>query len=325
MTQKIEISYRTIVFTVLFLLFLWAIFLIRDLILLLFIAVIVMTVFDPMVQALTRLRIPKGLSILSSYVLVFAVFGFIVAGVVPPLISETSSLVAGLPKYLENLSLTPAVSDQILTEVLTKLGNIPGQLLKVGISLFSNVFGIITVLVFAFYMLLSRDKLDEQLALFFGEDRKAEFRKLIDELEKRLGGWARGQLLLMFLIAIANFIGLSLLKVPYALPLALLAGVLEIVPFLGPIIAAVPAAIIGFGISLPVGIGVIIMAFAIQQIEGSFLIPRVFQKSTGLSPIITLLALAIGGRLAGISGVLISVPIVITLQVFIKRYVLSKD
>lgn len=325
MTRKVEISYRTIVFTVLFLLFLWAIYLIKDLILLLFIALIVMTVFDPLVQKLTNLRIPKGLSILISYILVFAVFAFIVAGIVPPLVSETGSLVAGLPQYLEKLPLTPTISDQLITEVLTILGGFPGQLLKVGISLFSNIFGILTVLAFAFYMLLSRDKLDEQLAIFFGEERKAEFRKLIDELEKSLGGWARGQLLLMFIVGVANFIILSLLRVPYALPLALLAGVLEIVPYLGPIIAAVPAAIIGFGISAPVGMGVIAMSFAIQQVEGYFLIPRVFQKSTGLSPIMTLLALAIGGRLAGISGVLISVPVVITLQVFIKRYILTKN
>lgn len=325
MIRRVEVSHRTIIFTVLFLLFLWFLFLIRDIILLLFIALLVMTIFDPMVKKLGKLKIPRGPSILTSYLLVFTFFGFVIAGIVPPLVSETASLVTGLPGYLENLRVTPAVSDQVITEVLTKLGGLPGQLLKVGVSLFSNVFGIITVLVFAFYLLLSRERLDEQLGAFFGEDRKKDFGQLIDELEKRLGGWARGQLLLMFLVGLANFVGLTLLGIPYALPLAILAGILEVIPYLGPVIAAIPSAIIGFGISVPIGLGVAVMAFAIQQIEGYFLIPRVLQKSVGLSPIVTLLALAIGGKLAGIPGVLISVPVVITLQVLMKRYILPED
>ena len=325
MTRKVEISHRTIIFTVLFLLFLWFLYAIRDILLLLFVSLLVMTIFNPLVKTLNRLKIPRGLSIFISYLLVFTLLGAVAAGIVPPLVSETSSLVAGLPEYLERLNVTPAVSDQVVTELLTKLGSLPGQLLKVGVSLFSNVFGMITVLIFAFYMLLSREKLDEQLGIFFGEERKKDFGKLIDDLEKGLGGWARGQLMLMFLVGLGNFIGLSLLGIPYALPLALLAGILEIVPYLGPVVAAVPATIIGFGISPPIGIGVIIMAIAIQQLEGYLFIPKIVQKASGVSPIITLLALAIGGKLAGVPGVIISVPVVITLQVLAKRYIFPKD
>ena len=325
MTRKVEISHRTIIFTVLFLLFLWFLYAIRDILLLLFVSLLVMTIFNPLVKTLNRLKIPRGLSIFISYLLVFTLLGAVAAGIVPPLVSETSSLVAGLPEYLERLNVTPAVSDQVVTELLTKLGSLPGQLIKVGVSLFSNVFGMITVLIFAFYMLLSREKLDEQLGIFFGEERKKDFGKLIDDLEKGLGGWARGQLMLMFLVGLGNFIGLSLLGIPYALPLALLAGILEIVPYLGPVVAAVPATIIGFGISPPIGIGVIIMAIAIQQLEGYLFIPKIVQKASGVSPIITLLALAIGGKLAGVPGVIISVPVVITLQVLAKRYIFPKE
>ncbi len=325
MLKKIEISHRTIIFTALFILLLWFLYLIRDIILLLFVALLVMTIFDPMVKGLGKLRLPRGISILLSYFLVFTVLGVAIAGIIPPLVEETGSLVAGLPSYLENLRVTPAVSDQVITEILTKLSSVPGQLLKVGVSLFSNVFGLITVLIFAFYMLLTREKLDEQLGAFFGDERKKDIKGLIDELDKRLGGWARGQLLLMFLVGLANFVALTLLGIPYALPLALLAGILEIVPYLGPLIAAIPAAIIGFGISTPIGLGVVIMAFAIQQIEGYFLIPKIVQKTSGVSPMITLLALAIGGKLAGVSGMLISVPVIVTIQVFVKRYILSKD
>src|SRR4029079_15977780 len=103
---------------------------------------------------------------------------------------------------------------------------------------------IIAVLIFAFYLLLARNKFDEQLSMFFGDARKAEAASLINTLEKRLGGWARGQLALMFLVALLTYIGLTILRVPYAMPLAILAGILEIVPYLGPIVGAVPSVLI---------------------------------------------------------------------------------
>lgn len=320
MLKKVEISHRTIVFTVFFLLFLWFLYYIRDTIFLFFLALLVMTIFDPTVRALGKFKIPRALSILICYIIAFTIVGGALVMILPPLVDETSSLVTGLPTYLGNLGIAPTFSQEALTELLTKLGSLPGQLLKFGISLFSNIFGVITVLVLSFYLLLSREKLDEQLGVFFGEEKKKELRGLIDELETRLGGWARGQLLLMFLVGVANFIGLTLLGIPFALPLALLAGILEIIPYLGPIIAAIPAVIIGFGISVPVGLGVVILALLIQQIEASILVPKIVQKSVGIAPIITLLALIIGGKLFGVTGMLISIPLVITLQVLTKRY-----
>src|SRR3972149_4310922 len=107
MLKKIEISHRTIIFTVLFLLFLWFLYTIRDIILLLFLSLLVMTIFHPMVKRLEKLRIPRSISILISYVLVFVFLGVVVAVVIPPLISETTSLVIGLPSYLANVNIAP--------------------------------------------------------------------------------------------------------------------------------------------------------------------------------------------------------------------------
>jgi len=147
---------------------------------------------------------------------------------------------------------------------------------------------------------------------------------LINILEGRLGGWARGQLGLMLVIAFANYIGLSLLGIPYALPLSILAGLLEIIPYIGPIIAAIPAVVIGFGTSPILGMAVAAMAFLIQQLENYVFVPKIMQKSAGVNPIITLLALAIGFRLAGVIGLLISVPFYIIFQVLANEYILKK-
>ena len=159
-----------------------------------------------------------------------------------------------------------------------------------------------------------------KVGFFFGDEKKKELGTIIDTLEKRLGGWARGEISLMLLVGVSTFIGLSLIGIPFALPLSILAGILEIVPYLGPVIAAIPSVIIGFGISPLTGFGVAALAFVIQQLENYVFVPKVMEKSVGVSPIITLLALAIGARVAGIVGMIISVPSVITLQVLIKQY-----
>jgi len=139
-------------------------------------------------------------------------------------------------------------------------------------------------------------------------------------LEKRLGGWARGELTLMILVGVLNFIALTILKIPFALPIAILSGILEIVPYLGPVIGAIPGVMIGFGISPLTGLGAALAAFLIQQFEGYVFVPKVMEKSVGVSPVITIIALSIGGRVAGILGVVISVPVVITIHVLLKEY-----
>jgi predicted PurR-regulated permease PerM len=126
----------------------------------------------------------------------------------------------------------------------------------------------------------------------------------------------------MFIVGLANYIGLTLLGIPFALPLAILAGLLEIVPYVGPLIAAVPAVLIGFGISPILGTATAALAFLVQQLENYIFVPKVMEKSTGVHPIITLLSLAIGFKLLGMIGILIAVPVYITFQVLIQSYVL---
>ncbi len=320
MPRKVEISHKTIIFAVLFLLSLGFIYRISDLIVQLFVALLVMAVLNPFVTKLSSWRIPRGLSVLISYILFFGVIGGVVALVLPPLIDQTTNFANSLPGYIANSGINPAISGQLVDELLGQVGKIPEQTVKFSLSVFSNVLAIFTVLVFAFYMLLSRAKLDEQLAGIVGEEREAGIARILNKLEERLGGWARGQFGLMLIVGTLNFIALSILHIPFALPLAILAGILEIVPFIGPIIAAIPAVIIGFGISPFAGFGVVAVAFLIQQLENYVFVPKIMEKSVGVSPIITLMALAIGQRFAGVVGMIISVPLVITLHVVIQEY-----
>lgn len=323
MWRKIEISHRTIIFAVLFLLSLGFIYLIRDIILELFVALILMTILEPMVARLSKIKIPRTISILVTYVLVLGIFGGIIALIVPALIDQTTSFVNALPGYISNIGITKAWSDQIIAGFLATAGNAPGEIFQFTFSVFNNVLAIITVLVFAFYMLLAREKLKDQLGFLFGEEKKKELGRVIDQLEIRLGGWARGELILMFMIGLGVYIGLRLIGIPFALPLSILSGILEIVPFLGPVISAIPGILIGFGISPIIGLGVAALYFLVHQLEGYILVPKIMEKSVGVSPIITLIALAVGARLAGIVGVIVSVPTVIAIQVLAKEYLIK--
>ncbi|MGA2910324.1 MAG: AI-2E family transporter [Candidatus Microgenomates bacterium] len=320
MPSKIEISHKTVIFTVFFLLGLWFLFFVREIILELFVALLLMTILEPLVAGLTRIKIPRALSVLLTYILVIGIFGGVIALVVPTLIQQTANFVTALPFYLSNIGINSTTSGDIIKGLLTQLGGVPGQVLNFTFSVFSNLLIILSILVFAFYMLLTRDKLQDQLGFLFGEAKRERIGRFIDILERKLGKWARGQLILMFSIGLGTYIGLFLIGIPFALPLAILAGILEIVPILGPIVSAIPAILIGFGISPLVGFGVAVVAFLVHQLEGYVLIPKIMEKSVGVSPLVVLISLAIGAKLAGIMGVIVSIPFVITLQVLAKEY-----
>ncbi len=324
MPRKVEISHRTIVFTVLFLISLWFLYFTRDIILEFFVALLIMAILNPLVTKLGRLRIPRALSILVTYLAILGILGFAVAGVLPPLIEQTTGFANSLPSYLINLGLGRYMSDQVTSQLLSQVGSLPEQVVRISVSAFSNVLSALFVLVFAFYLLMARDRLDEHLSFFFGEEKKREVKRIIDALEDKLGGWARGELTLMFLVGAANYVGLTLLGIPFAISLSILAGLLEIVPYIGPIVSTVVVTIIGLSISPIMGLAVLAMAFLIQQVENYVFVPKIMEKSVGVNPIIVILALTIGFRLFGFVGVLISVPAVITLQVLTKEYLFSE-
>ncbi|KKQ98391.1 MAG: hypothetical protein UT24_C0004G0013 [Candidatus Woesebacteria bacterium GW2011_GWB1_39_12] len=323
MPQKIEISQKTIIFTAFFLAGLWIVYYIRDIILQLYLALLITTVLSPIIGKLSKYKIPKTVSILLAYLTLLTIISFSVAAIVPPLVEQTSSFISNLPLFLKNVGFSVVISDQIVQQLITQLGSLPAQIAKLTLSLFSNVIGVVAVLVFAFYLLSERERLEEQLAHFVGEKKKDELVKVMSALEIRLGSWAIGQITLMFVVGLTSYIGLRLLGIPFALPLAILAGILEVIPYIGPTLAAIPAVLIGFGISPILGFATAALAFLIQQLENYVFVPQIMRRSTGVNPVITLLALAIGFRLAGIIGILIAVPVYITIQVVTKEYFLK--
>lgn len=320
MPRKIEISHRTIIFTFFLIGFLWLLFLIRDLILQLFMAVFIATIFDPYVTKLSFKGVPRTLAVLFIYVLVIGVLSLAIASIVPALVEQTHSFFVNFPTFLSKIGISSFFSGEITTETLNQLGAVPSKIAATTVSIFSNIFQIITVLVFSFYILSEKRGLYSQITSLFGPEKEKEINGSIVLVEKRIGNWSRAELILMVTIGLLNYIGLKLLGIPFALPLAILAGLLEIIPYIGPIIAAVPAVIIGFGISPVIGIATAAMSTLIQQLENYVLVPKVMQTNVGVNPVVTLICIAIGARLAGIAGVIIAVPVYISVEVLLLKY-----
>jgi predicted PurR-regulated permease PerM len=175
-----------------------------------------------------------------------------------------------------------------------------------------------------FYLLLERINLTKYLTVLFGADKEKEVIIVINNIEKRLGSWVRGELTLMVLIGLMSYIGLRLLGVEFALPLAILAGLLEILPNIGPVVSAVPAVLTGLMISPMMALAILALYFLIHQAENTLVAPKVMQKVVGINPLVTILSLAIGFKLAGVSGAILAIPVVLVIQEIANWFLSSK-
>lgn len=284
-----------------------------------------MAILNPTVTKLQKYKIPRAASIIIVYLILIALLIFSIATLIPALVDQTSKFTTALPNILEQLHIPVSLVDQTTRELTSQLSSLPSQLLRISISVFSNILAFLTVFFFALYFLLARNKIDTQLESFLTEDQAKKVENILKNMEKELGGWARGQIILMLMVGTTTYIGLTILGIPYALPLALLAGVLEIIPNIGPFLSAIPAVIVGLGISPFTGAAVAALGFLIQQVENYIFVPKVMERSANVSPVVTLLSLVIGFRVAGIVGAILSVPIVITGRVILKEFASKKS
>jgi len=307
--KKIEISQRTIIFTVGLLLSLWFLYQIRSIIVLLFIAFILMTAVNPLIKFTQKIKLPIILVLFIAYFGLLTLLSTVIASLVPAVVQQTKDFTIVFPNYLHSLEST--FNAQFDPNMLGDfLNTIPSNLLKFATGVFSNLMNILALFFMTYYLVLERPMLHKYLLNFF-EDRNAEVKaeNLVLAIEKRVGGWIRGELLLMLIIGLLTYVGLILLKVPFALPLAVLAGLLELVPNLGPILAAVPAFVIGLTVSPVIALGTVLLSLVIQQLENNLIVPKVMLSATGTPPLTTIVVLLVGFTLGGIMGAVLSIPL----------------
>lgn len=318
--DKIEISYKTIIFTVFFLIALWFLYQIRSIILFLFICIIFASALGPIVDRLEKIKIPRPVAIMFIYLLIIGILTAVLAIIIPVLISQTIALINNLPEFLNKIGFYRLqLQPDIFNEPFTKL---PGGLFKIISSTFSNVIMIFAFFVITFYLLMERKHLNRHVRFFFGLESEKKVERLALELENKLGGWVRGQLLLMLIIGLMSWVGMRLLDLDFVLPLAIIAGLLEIIPNIGPTVSMIPALIVGFASSPMMGLAVIAMYFLIQQLENNLIVPKIMQSAVGLHPLVTLLSLMIGFGIGGVGGSLLAIPTVLFIRILVNNFYL---
>lgn len=311
--QKIEISAKTIVFTIMFILSLGLLWQIRELIFSLFIAFIIAGALKPSVSFLEGIKFPRIIASLIVYLLfIFAIYGMF-SLIIPPLLSEMIFLFKNLPEIIKSIipQSNVAINFDFLTQNIPSIANQTLSFIK---GIFSNAIFVTSTLFFGFYFLLEKNLEGKLLSNFFDEVEISKIEFVSNRAQKRMSSWFWGEIILMFVVGTMTYIGLNIIGMKYALALAVLAGLLEVIPSLGPIASSVPAILIGLSYSPIMGLYCTILYLIVQQLENNLVVPVVMKKATGLHPIITLIAMVIGGKLAGIMGVLLAVPSTIFIE-----------
>ncbi|HOR01813.1 MAG TPA: AI-2E family transporter [Candidatus Woesebacteria bacterium] len=322
--KKIEISYKTIVFTVLFLIGLFVLWQVRALIILMFISFIFMEVLNPAIVKLEKYKIPRPLAILIVYLIIIAIVSLTIAGIVPILVQQTSDLIKTLPETLEDINIfgTNAID---WSSQLKVLENLPSSIAKTAVSLVSNIMSGFVIMFLTFYMLLEKKNFSKYGLQVFGTRGNQKFMDIVEKLEKRLGSWVTAEFFLMTIIGVMSYIGYTLLGLNYAVPLAIFAGLLEAIPSIGPTVTTIVASLVGFTTSPLTGFLTIGFGIIIQQLENNIIVPKVMKQTVGFNPLVTILLIAAGAKLGGVVGAILALPIFLTIQTVFEVLIPRKN
>jgi predicted PurR-regulated permease PerM len=338
MHRSIEISSGTIIRAILLILLVWFLFVVRDIIMLVILSLIIVSAIDPIVDWFQRKKIPRTATVLLIYVVFLALIGFTISLLVSPIASEIKGLGNTLPVLIEKMngyfqSLKIVAADQnfgnqlagSLSGVSDNISNFGSNLFSGTISFFGGVLSFLIVLSIAFYLCVQESGSKKFFASLLPAEHQKYALELVDRIQHKMGRWLQGQIVLMVLVFIIDYIGLLIIGAPYALILAIMAGILEIVPYVGPIISAVVATIFGLLHGPVTGLLVLILFASVQQLEGYVFAPLIMKKAVGLNPVVVIIALIIGAKLSGVLGVIVSVPIATAVGEIIKDLTSNKE
>ncbi|OGH69807.1 MAG: hypothetical protein A3C90_03265 [Candidatus Magasanikbacteria bacterium RIFCSPHIGHO2_02_FULL_51_14] len=335
--NHISISTGTIFKVVAIGLALYLLYLVWNIALILFVSLILSALIGPFADWFQKKRIPRALAVLLIYVILFGILGFVIAFLAPVVARDVPALVDNLGKAWVGLQ-----ENESWQKILEGVQNAQASLSRYGASageaavarpdvggtisgvystlsgLFGGVVTFILILVMTFYLVVQEDPLKKIVHSVVPDERVPYVANLIQRMRDKLGLWIRGQMILSAIIGLAVFLGLSLLGVKYASVLALIAALLEFIPYVGPIMASIPALFLAFSQGGLIKLALVFAMFVvIQQLENNLLVPKVMQRAVGLNPVISIVALLVGAQLAGILGALVAIPVATALSVFI--------
>lgn len=326
----IHITTGAILKTLLLLVAAYFVFVLRELVLALITAVVFASAAEPITKKLVSYKIPRIVSVVLIYVSVAAIIVGTFYFLLLPLFGELSSFLSNMPVYLSSLDAWSPIqatgilkSDAVVQSISKSLtikdvisqftgiaANSSDGLIRTLSTMFGGFVSLLLIFVVSFYLSVQEDGVSHFLRVI----TPFRYKKYVVDLWKRsqykIGLWMQGQLLLIVMVAVLVFLGLTILGVRHALLLAVLAGVLEIVPVFGPLMFSIPGIVVAFsdgGVTL--GLVVAGMYLIIQQFEAHLIYPLVVKKVTGVPALVVIIGLVVGAQLAGFLGILLSAPL----------------
>jgi len=335
----INISTATIFRIIIILLAFAVIYLLKDVILLLVISIVLASALNPWVNALQRRKVPRILATVMIYILFLGAFVMIIMLLIPPMAKEISDIAKNFPTYYNRV-----VSDfqhfrefsaqqTLLNNLESALQSLQANLAQTTAGAFSALVGVfggffsfIVILVITFYALLEENAVRQFIRSVTPLKYQPYVFQQVNRSQERLQLWLKGQLILCLIIGVLSYIGLLILGVKYSLVLALWAGLTEFIPYIGPFLGGIPAVFIALTTdSFIKGMMVAVWYIIIQQLENHLLVPKVMQKTVGLNPLVVIVVMLIGGKIAGIVGILLAIPLTLIIKVFAEDLFAMKE
>ncbi|MFA6593660.1 MAG: AI-2E family transporter [Candidatus Buchananbacteria bacterium] len=333
--KKITIDFKlsTLLKIVAVCLAVFLLFYIREILLMVFVSLILASAIKPWVDWFGKNKVPRALGILIIYLIGLWVVFMAFFLLIDPISLEVKNLSDDFPVYWQKISsgwssleafsqshgLKESIEDA-LSNMQAGLASLATNLIGGIVSFIGNLFSLLVILVMTFYLAVYDRQMKAGARSLLPAKHRDYFDHLVDRMQEKIGLWLRGQLLLCLVIFVMSLAGLLLLGVKYAWVLALLAGLVEIIPYLGPFIAGIPIVFIASTQSLWLGLAALILFVAIQQLENYFITPQIMRKAIGLNPVITIIAMMIGFELSGLLGIILSVPVATAIGVGLGDY-----
>ena len=319
----------------------WFVWQVRSILLLLAVGILFASIVEPLVNRLRRIGWSRGQALLAWYVVFFAILLVDIYYRSPVVFRQISNFDEAIPGIFDNLRDQAAHSSnetirRTATRSITQaevwwstFRNNPDVDPDQAFTLVNSVFGvglsIISTLIVTFYWTVEKLSIKRWILGLFPFTIRARTHAVWDEVEYRIGGWARGQILLMLAIGMICTAVYRAIDLRFWLALGILAGITEVIPYIGPILAGAAAAMVALTESPEKAILVILLVFAVQQLEGAFLVPRIMKFAVGMTPLTVVLAVLIGNRLGGPAGSIIAIPIGAAVQVIGASLIRSRD
>jgi len=328
----LDISWGTILKISLAFIVFYIIYLVKDILIWFIFALIISVLFNPAINFMQRIRIPRVLAVIFIYVAIFGILGLLVYWMAPAFFSEIQQFSQLFPQYFEKIS--PPLRDlgieafESMDTFTQSMGNFlqkaSSNILSALAVFFGGIGSTIFILAIALFLSLEEKWVERVIGLLFPKKYEAYVLALWERSQTKVAGWFGSRILTSLFVGVAVFVTLYLFNVEYALSLALLSGVLDFIPVIGPIFAGAVAFVFVALDSWLKALFVLITFVLIQQIEGNILSPILTRKFVGLPPVLVLLSLAIGAKLLGILGAVLAVPLAGIIFEFIRDFLKKK-